>query len=375
MKCCSRCRSQASLFSAVITAFVLDSYKRLEVDHQESTANLLFRIHHQLDRVIHEDTSAPPLPLNPDPQLAFEAPTYAVAVNALFLLSLIFSLLVVILGLICLQRVNDYQQEDNVTPVETVKLRYLREISTRRTLELLFQYLPLILLYSLLFFLVGLEVLLSKLNRTLMIVGSGPVAITLSLILWYSQQELSLWTRTFLNNTTSEYRQTRMTLATEIHPFWPLVPVRIDPENAAELGSLWIARTFPHDIRAIYAFLQSVTSVAPVRRRALLEGLYGRDREHLREYLDLDGSVPSSKGLHRDVFAAYVLDRFALYLPGLGTDLIGHRFELLLRTFNTAATSSPSFNEVCRAQARSFATIFFQNGDEFGLIENISTGD
>jgi hypothetical protein len=330
------------------------------VDYQESTANLLFRIHHQLDRIIHEDTSAPPLPLNPDPQLAFEVPSYAVVVNALFLLSLIFSLLVVILGLICFQRVNDYQQEDNVTPVETVKLRYLRDASTRRMLELLFQYLPGILLYSLFFFLVGLEILLSKVNRTLMIVASVPVATTLFYILWYSHHEFSLMTRP---------RQTRMT------PSWALFPMRIDRENAAELGSLWIARTFPHDIRVIYAFLQSVTSVAPVRRRALLEELYGRDREHLWEYLDMDGSAPSSKGLHRDVFAAYVLDRFALCLPGLGPDLIGHRFELLLRTFNTAATSDPSFNEVCGAQARSLATTFFQNGDGLGLVENISTGD
>ncbi|KAJ2926538.1 hypothetical protein H1R20_g10549, partial [Candolleomyces eurysporus] len=98
----------------------------------------------------------------------------------------------------------------------------------------------------------------------------------------------------------------------------------------------------------------------------------------------MDLTERCSGALHRDIFVAYVLDRFTLNTSnelGLRTTLVGHRFELLLRILNGADAYTPLDERPARittatsglgeAQIKNFTFVFFGNGDD--AIKNIST--
>ncbi|KDR66586.1 hypothetical protein GALMADRAFT_26637, partial [Galerina marginata CBS 339.88] len=93
----------AGLFSAVVTAFVIESYKTLQPDPNSAVVDLLSRIATRLDD--------PPLnEVSPITSAAsFSPPPSSIRINILWFLSLILSLTTVLVGIITLQWLREYQ--------------------------------------------------------------------------------------------------------------------------------------------------------------------------------------------------------------------------------------------------------------------------
>lgn len=230
------------------------------------------------------------------------------------------------------------------------------------------------LLLSLIFFTVGLGIFLLKVDRTM----ASIVTVTFGLMMVGALGIGPLFTTVVISSRSQELRENK---------------------NKATLGALWVAREYPQDIRAIYAFIHSTEGITPSVGKALLRELYlfawfrGRHL-HLSAYLDMARSKRCSEGLHRDIFVAYVLDRFALPFPApehpsprrpseLQEALIGHRFELFLRILNGADSYTPSDESpahtvtppigIGEAQIKNITSAFFSN--DYDHIGNIPTGN
>ncbi|KAJ2915917.1 hypothetical protein MD484_g4506, partial [Candolleomyces efflorescens] len=172
----------AALFSAVVTAFTVESYKLLEVDHEESTATLLVGIQRQLDNLVRQNTSGPAL--IPDPKAAFTAPPYAVHVNVCWFLSLMLSLSTVSIGILCLQWLREYQREANMTHQDAIALRYLRFHGLERwKVPSIIAGLPLLLQGALILFFAGMVIFLWNINKPVAIVVAIAVSTTVSFLL------------------------------------------------------------------------------------------------------------------------------------------------------------------------------------------------
>ena len=89
---------KAGLFSAVVTAFIIESYKGLKQDPGDVANDLLLRILAQLEGNTNGTTPTQSLTIP-----TFTPSTSAVRVNILWFLSLIFSLATVLIGIIALQ--------------------------------------------------------------------------------------------------------------------------------------------------------------------------------------------------------------------------------------------------------------------------------
>ncbi|KAF9254627.1 hypothetical protein L218DRAFT_803602, partial [Marasmius fiardii PR-910] len=82
----------AGLFSAVVTAFTVESYKWLDTDSEDATAELLIQIANHLNLV---NASAPTtIPTE------FAPPTSSIRINTCWFLSLTLSLTAVIIGIL-----------------------------------------------------------------------------------------------------------------------------------------------------------------------------------------------------------------------------------------------------------------------------------
>ncbi|KAK7017076.1 hypothetical protein VNI00_018706 [Paramarasmius palmivorus] len=106
----------AGLFSAVVTAFLIESYQKLEQDPADETVALL----KQLVSSQHNASYIPP----------FQPDASTIRINCLWLLSLIFSLTSALFGLLCKQWVREFQRDTPTnTPAEALALRQLRRES------------------------------------------------------------------------------------------------------------------------------------------------------------------------------------------------------------------------------------------------------
>ncbi|RXW20218.1 hypothetical protein EST38_g5636 [Candolleomyces aberdarensis] len=335
-----------TFFSAVITAFIIESHKLLRVDQGEITAKLLLRVHHQLDSLIRQNASDPLPPLISAEELAFRGTLYNFLAIYLLFASLAFSLGVAVLSIAHLLVLRTHPDERRATAKEFVRRMYIqREKRRERGVGSRANTLVSMFLVSLICFIIGVALYAWELSPMISIV--------------------------FIVGFVARAR-----------------PWASRTENKAFLGSVWMARSFPQAIRAIYAFIQSTAGVRPNLGKELLRELYlftqAESTLHLSAYLDMDLTARCSDGLHRDIFVAYVLDRFALDSSnesGLRTTLIEHRFELLLRILNGADAYTPLDERpacstttpfgIGEAQVKNFTSVFFSSGDS--PIENIST--
>ncbi|KAJ2915905.1 hypothetical protein MD484_g4512, partial [Candolleomyces efflorescens] len=191
----------ASLFSAVATAFVVEAYKLLQVDHQEVASAVLFGIHQQLDNIIRQNITAPSLVSNPTPH--FTPSKTAVAINICFFLSLTLSLSTVSVGILCLQWLREYRREPEVSPQQMIAIRYfrLRGIEKWRMKEIV-GLLPVALQLALFIFLIGIGLLLWITHQTVFIVVCCAIATT---ILIYAITSIIPSIRAFLHIFSSPY--------------------------------------------------------------------------------------------------------------------------------------------------------------------------
>ncbi|KDR66588.1 hypothetical protein GALMADRAFT_80752, partial [Galerina marginata CBS 339.88] len=104
----------AGLFSAVVTAFVIESYKTLQPDPNSTVVDLLSRIATRLENP----------PLNEVSHItsvaSFSPSSSSIRVNILWFISLILSLTTVLVGIITLQWLREYQSYPGLTPKESL---------------------------------------------------------------------------------------------------------------------------------------------------------------------------------------------------------------------------------------------------------------
>ena len=116
--------SQAGLFSAVLTAFLAQSYQSLQPD---TSAQLLGRISQQLGSftIAQSFVNSTFFPDNLPP---FQPPSSAIAINSLWFLSLVFSLAAALFGILAKEWLREFLQWNAVlaSPRENVLIRQIR---------------------------------------------------------------------------------------------------------------------------------------------------------------------------------------------------------------------------------------------------------
>ncbi|ESK83415.1 hypothetical protein Moror_15600 [Moniliophthora roreri MCA 2997] len=164
------------LFSAVVTAFAIESYQWLDEDPADTTVALLA---HLISVQVNgsQSVSFEPIPFKPDAS--------SIRINVFWFLSLIFSLTSALFGLLCKQWVREHQRDTTTrTPGEALALRQLRRDSFEKWgVSSFLSALPILLEVALLFFFVGVLDLLWNRHRVPFVVCL--VAISFSAGLYF----------------------------------------------------------------------------------------------------------------------------------------------------------------------------------------------
>ncbi|KDQ59847.1 hypothetical protein JAAARDRAFT_94694, partial [Jaapia argillacea MUCL 33604] len=118
----------AGLFSAVLTAFLIDSYKNLQEDPAQSSSQILLQISSQLNSFVistspgginfanasHQAQTAP---------IPFAVTHSAVTLNVLWFSSLVLSLATALFGILVKQWLREYSKTSILSLRESVRLR------------------------------------------------------------------------------------------------------------------------------------------------------------------------------------------------------------------------------------------------------------
>ncbi|KAF9475233.1 hypothetical protein BDN70DRAFT_841220, partial [Pholiota conissans] len=135
----------AGLFSAVVTAFVIESYKFLQPDPNDAIVRLLTQIANGSNA-----TSSPA-------STSFTATAPSLRINIFWFISLILSLATVLVGTIALQWLREHQAYPACSPKQTLALLRMRSESLEAWhIPQVFAALPLLLQSALVLFLAGL---------------------------------------------------------------------------------------------------------------------------------------------------------------------------------------------------------------------------
>ncbi|PVG04036.1 hypothetical protein CPB86DRAFT_842303, partial [Serendipita vermifera] len=149
----------AALYSAILTAFIIESMKLLQEDPAETTRDILFSISHQL-----ANNSIPAFQ-----RVEYETPEYAVVVNGLLFTSLSCSLIAALLAVLALQWVANYDMGLNTSSAKKRALqRHARWMGIERwKMGEIIASLPLLIFVSLFLFFIGVANWLWHVNRAI----------------------------------------------------------------------------------------------------------------------------------------------------------------------------------------------------------------
>ncbi|KAJ7627732.1 hypothetical protein DFH06DRAFT_1227052 [Mycena polygramma] len=151
----------AGLFSASLTAFIVESYKTLSPDQGAITIALLAQISRQLEPQFDGSSVAT------NTQLSFSPSTSSLACNILWFLSLGLSLSCALIATLVEQRSRDFIQRADMRPSPIIRARifsYLYFGIRRFGMHRMVEFIPLLLHLSLLFFFAGLVAFLYPVN-------------------------------------------------------------------------------------------------------------------------------------------------------------------------------------------------------------------
>ncbi|KAJ3500133.1 hypothetical protein NLJ89_g9926 [Agrocybe chaxingu] len=164
----------ASLFSAVVTTFIIESYKDLRPDPNETTVILLTRIVARLDNVTNGSAS----PLISDEAIPFSPSS--VAVNVFWILSLVVSLTTMLIGIVASQWLREHQHlPAHFSAEETFGLLSMRtKMVEKWGMGTFFSSLPVLLEVALVLFFLGLAEFLRSLGVNQVTI---PVIVVISL--------------------------------------------------------------------------------------------------------------------------------------------------------------------------------------------------
>ncbi|KAL0573622.1 hypothetical protein V5O48_008334 [Marasmius crinis-equi] len=169
----------AGLFSAVVTAFTVESYQWLDDDPQDATAQLLLYIVQNSN--ISFTSSLPPSIV----QNEFAPPNSAIRINICWFLSLTLSLTAVIVGILCKQWIGEHRRNPPkyTSHKDTLFLRRMRQQSFERWgVSGMTHTLPLLLEIALALFFLGVLDLLWSLNTLVAGIISAQVGLALLVI-------------------------------------------------------------------------------------------------------------------------------------------------------------------------------------------------
>ncbi|KAK7051411.1 hypothetical protein VNI00_004911 [Paramarasmius palmivorus] len=154
----------AGLFSAVVTAFLIESYQWLSED---TTVMILAQISQQLNGTQAQSTS-------------FTPEASSIRINCFWFLSLIFSLTSALFGLLCKQWLREHQRDvPTRTPGEDLALRQLRRDSFEKWgVASFLSALPILLEIALILFFVGVLDLLWTLHHIPFGICLGAIALS-----------------------------------------------------------------------------------------------------------------------------------------------------------------------------------------------------
>ncbi|PPQ99254.1 hypothetical protein CVT24_009299, partial [Panaeolus cyanescens] len=169
----------AGLFSAIVTAFAIETYQSLEADPAVATVLLLAQISNQLgtNSSIVDPIVAP----FQEP----ENPSQAFRINALVFVSLILSLGVALVGIIALQWIRAFRKRESLSHRDYLSVRHSRYqgLIAWRVPEIITS-LPLVLQLSLVIFFVALIDFLNSLNASVAAIVAAVMAITLLFVIF-----------------------------------------------------------------------------------------------------------------------------------------------------------------------------------------------
>ncbi|KAL0062920.1 hypothetical protein AAF712_010241, partial [Marasmius tenuissimus] len=156
----------AGLFSAVVTAFTIESYQWLQEAPADTTVVLLKQISQQLN---NSPVSEPD---------DFTVSSSVVAINILWFLSLIIALVDALFALLCKQWLREHRRHTHTrTPSEALALRWLRHQSLEKwRVPTILASLPMLLELALFLFLAGLLELLRTRQPVLFKISTAVVA-------------------------------------------------------------------------------------------------------------------------------------------------------------------------------------------------------
>ena len=141
------------MFSAVLSAFLIESYKSLQPDTDTQIAAIVQTLASQMNPSTPQFINVASIPLASD----FKAPLWAVRVNALWFASLIVSLAVASLGMLVQSWLREYLAEEWISPQEKLRARqYRHPAMVRWKVFKIAAALPLLLQISLGLFFLGL---------------------------------------------------------------------------------------------------------------------------------------------------------------------------------------------------------------------------
>ncbi|KAF9479803.1 hypothetical protein BDN70DRAFT_773496, partial [Pholiota conissans] len=169
----------AGLFSAVVTSFVIDSYKSLLPDSNETVAGLLFHIANTLNSSSQNSTPFPPSVDPASITTPFSQSRSSVVITGLWLISLILSLTVVLIGTIALQWLREHHSYPGYSSKEILTILHMRlEAIEAWRVPLIFASLPVLLQFALILFFIGLIYFALLLGSGISIIVSIFVGIT-----------------------------------------------------------------------------------------------------------------------------------------------------------------------------------------------------
>uniref|UniRef100_A0A8H7XR27 DUF6535 domain-containing protein n=1 Tax=Psilocybe cubensis TaxID=181762 RepID=A0A8H7XR27_PSICU len=158
----------AGLFSAVVTAFVVESYHNLQPDPNDDVILLLSRISESL--VGGENTSS--TTGNFLPSASFSPSQSAVRVNITWFTSLIFSLISVLVSIVALQWLRSHQTYFGLSPRDTLAVLNMRSEALQKwQVATIIMSLPVLLEVSVLLFFSGMVDFLISLGNTPVVIA------------------------------------------------------------------------------------------------------------------------------------------------------------------------------------------------------------
>lgn len=152
---CVRFKTQAGLFSAVVTAFIIESYQKLQPDSGDQTVALLLQISQQL-ATMQNATAVVTLASASDS--SFVPSSSDVRINIFWFISLVLSLTVALVGIVTLQWLREHQRYDkDLNSKQRLAIYHARSQGLHRWfVPQIFATLPLLLQLALVLFFVGL---------------------------------------------------------------------------------------------------------------------------------------------------------------------------------------------------------------------------